>query len=169
MTKTSFNAIGEHLDGGITIRKTVYVALAALILIATLATGYLLANSSGEETEENNLFTYNLSVGGKTFTVTVETNSTKAPNVEIPESDPIKYVIIYFNGGSPNTLFFNATIPTNLLGGNLSLVWKYYLQEPNRYMLSSNNTHNSVYMKFEYDPFMSGRGYFEIRGTEAAW
>ncbi len=129
----------------------------------------MLANSSGEETKKNNLFAYNLSVGGKTFTVTVETNSTIAPNVEISESDPIKHVIVYFNGGSRNTLFFNATIPTSLLWGNISLVWKYYLQEPNRYTLSGNDTHNSVYMKFEYDPFMSGRGYFEIRGTEAAW
>ncbi len=129
----------------------------------------MLANSSGEEADENNLFTYNLSVGGKTFTVTVETNSTIAPNVEIPESDPMKHVIVYFNGGSRNTLFFNATIPTDLLWGNISLVWKYYLQEPSRYTLSSNSTSNSVYMKFEYDPFMSGRGYFEIRGTEAAW
>ncbi len=140
-----------------------------MILIVTVAAGYLLANSSGEQTEENNLFTYNLSVGGRTFTVTVETNSTRAPNVELPESDPTKYVIIYFNGGSRNTLFFNATIPNDLLWGNISLVWKYYLKETNRYTLSSNNTHNSVYMKFEYDPFMSGRGYFEIRGTEAAW
>ncbi len=163
-------------------RKVITIALAALILTAAMTTVFLLRNSPAEETnvkEEtettdktgtNYLYTYPIGVpSGKTFIVTVETNRTPGPKVELPQFDTNKYVIVYFWDGNITNMYFNVTIPTSLLWGNISLVWKYYLQNPDRYTLSNNETHNSVYMAFQYSPYFSGRGWFQIGGTEAAW
>lgn len=153
-------------------RKFIIVAATSLIAIA-LTTGILWAGLHLGTEEENNLFTYPLSVGDKTFIVTVETNWTDehAPSVNLLNSSDNRYPIeLYFLGGTEQkTISYNITIPTDLLWGNISLVWKYYPQEPNRYTLSNNGTHNSLQMTFKYQPFFSGSGYFEILGTEGAW
>jgi hypothetical protein len=116
------------------------------------------------------LYTYPVSVGEKTYIITVSTNWTSSPKVDLaPETDPLKYVSIVFSNWSEETVFFNVTIPTDLLWGNISLVWKYYEQSPDRYTLSNNGTHNSVAMSCIIKPYFSGMGYFMIRGTEGAW
>jgi hypothetical protein len=150
------------------------IVVAAILLIAiSLAAGISYACLEVGQKEETNLFTYPLSVGDKTFIVTVETNwnSERMPSVTLLNVSDVNrhYVEVYFLEGSKKTITFNTTIPTDLLRGDISLVWKYYLQNPDRYTLSNNGTHNSLQITFDYDPFFSGIGYFEILGTEGAW
>ena len=146
--------------------KKLIVVAATLVIAVSLAAGTLLA-SLGASTP--NLFTYPLSAGDKNYVITVETNwnAETAPTVSL-----LNYshgIELYFRGGTEKTISYNITIPNDLLWGNISLVWKYYLQDPDRYTLSSNSTHNSLQMTFDYSPFFSGSGYFEIKGTEGAW
>jgi hypothetical protein len=152
------------------------LAFAATILITTVAAGILLNNTAGLEEgpkEESTikLYTYPLSPyqgNGKVYVVTVETNWTSKPGVSLPEFDMLKYVSVDF-GWSTEPVFFNVTVPTDLVGGNISLIRKYYVQSPDLYTLSNNGTHNSIWMTCEFTPYFSGVGHFEIRGTEAAW
>ena len=148
------------------IKKKLIVVAAISLIVVSLAAGILFA-SLGASTP--NLFTYPLSVGDKNYVITVETNwnAETAPTVSL-----LNYsygIELYFRGGTEKTISYNVTIPTDLLWGNISLVWKYYLQDPDRYTLSSNSTHNSLQMTFDYSPVFSGSGYFEIKGTEGAW
>jgi hypothetical protein len=146
---------------------------AAISLIAILLTiGILWANlPSGQE--ETNLFTYPLSVGNKTYIVTVETNWTeeRVPSVTLLNSSNNRYPIelIFLGGTVEKTISYNITIPTDLLWGNISLIRKYYLVNPDYYTLTNNKTHNSLQMTFDYQPFFSGIGYFEILGTQGVW
>jgi hypothetical protein len=138
-----------------------------------LGVGILLANL-----EKTNLFTYPLSVGDKTYIMTVETNwnAERAPSVTLlNSSEPNRYAIeLYFLGRTVKdigweNITYTITIPTDLLWGNISLIKKYYLVDPEGYTLTNNGTHNSLHMKFEYEHHFSGIGYFEILGTEGAW
>ena len=151
-------------------KRRIIVVTAVGLIIISLTAGLLLTFLGQEE---NNLYTYPLSVGDKTFTVTVKTNwnAEREPIVKLLNSSDARYAVeLYFLGGSKKTITYNITIPTDLLWGNISLIWKYYLQNPDRYTLSNNGTHNSLQMTFfDYDPFFSGNGYFEILGTEGAW
>lgn len=154
--------------------KRKFIVVAAILLIAiSLAAGILYACLEVDREEETNLFTYPLSVRDKTFIVTVETNwnAERMPSVTLLNvSDVTRHSVeLYFLGGSKKTISYNITIPNDLLWGNISLVWKYYLQDIDRYTLSNNGTHNSLQMTFEYVPPFSGIGYFEIIGTEGAW
>lgn len=146
--------------------------------------GILLTDSPGQEKQEDNqektalnLYPYSLGVPSgtdvKTFIVTVETNWTSKPEVNLPAPEARQFDksigLIFLDGNSTKNVFFNITIPTNLLSGNISLIWKYYEQTLDRYTLSNNGTHNSVQMTFAFKPFFSGMGYFRIQGTQAAW
>ena len=126
-----------------------------------------------EEEAASNLYTYLISPyhgNGKIYIVTVETNWASQPKVSLPnEFEMSKYVSVVFTGWSRETVFFNVTIPTNLLWGNISLIRKSYEQPPDVYTLSNNGTHNSMGMTCIFTPYFSGVGYFAIRGTEAAW
>jgi hypothetical protein len=154
------------------IKKKLIVVAEIFLLVISLAVGILLASLEGNQ-EETSLFTYPLSVEDKTFLVTVETNwnAERPPSVSLLNvSDVTRHAVeLYFLGGSKKTISYNITIPTDLLWGNISLVWKYYLQDPTRYTLSNNGTHNSLQMTFDYDPPFSGSGYFEVLGTQGAW
>ncbi len=153
-------------------KKKFILAVAILLIAISLAVGIWAGLQLGAK-EEIDLFTYPLLVGDKTYVVTVESNwaEERAPSVSLLNSSDNRYPIeLYFLGGpEEKTISYNITIPTDLLWGNISLVWKYYLQEPNSYILSNNGTHNSLQMTFEYQPFFSGSGYFEILGTDGAW
>jgi hypothetical protein len=63
-------------------------------------------------------------------------------------------------------VFFNITIPTDLIWGNISVIWKYYEQSADRYTLSYNSTHFSVQMTLNHTATIE---HFEIRGTKGAW
>ncbi len=150
-------------------RKILALTLAVLILITSIA-GILLVDLTGDEEVVRKLYIYPMSVGEKTYILTVNTNWTSSPKVDLsPETDSLKYVSVVFSGWSEETVFFNVTIPTDLLWGNITLIWKYYEQNPDRYILSNNGTHNSVAMTCIIKPYFSGMGYFMIRGTEGAW
>ena len=154
-------------------KRNLIVVVAILLVVISLAAGILMACLEVNQKEETNLLTYPLSVEDKTFIVTVVTNwnAERAPSVTLLNVSDINRhsVELYFLGGSKKTISYNITIPTDLLWGDISLVWKYYLQDTDRYTLSNNGTHNSLQMTFEYEPFFSGRGYFEIIGTKGAW
>lgn len=156
------------------------LTLATAILTTAIAVGILLTDKpgqaegkeDGQEEATTNLYTYPVSpyLGrGKTYIVTVVTNWTSKPKVSLPEFDTLKYVSVDFSGWGRETVFFNVTIPTDLLWGNISLMRKYYEQSPDLYTLSNNGTHNSLWMTCVFTPYFSGVGHFEILGTEAAW
>ncbi len=88
-----------------------------------------------------------VSVGEKNYIITVRTNWTSVPKVFFPETES-KYVNCDFIGPNRETISFNITIPTELIWGSTSLVWKYCEQNANRYFLSNNGTHNSLQMTF---------------------
>ena len=151
-------------------RTVLALTLAVLILITSIVAGVLLVDLNGDKGAVSKLYTYPISVGEKTYIVTVSTNWTTSPKVDLsPETDPLKYVSVVFSDWSEETVFFNVTIPTDLLWGNITLIWKYYEQSPDRYILSNNGTHNSVAMTCIIKPYFSGMGYFMIRGTEGVW
>jgi hypothetical protein len=150
-----------------------FTALEVGILLTDLAREDEVATNFEEEKVANSRYTYSLSPyhgNGKIYIVTVETNWTSKPKVSLPaEYDTLKYVSVVFTGWSRENVFFNVTIPTDLLWGNISLFRKYYEQPPEVYTLSNNGTHNSIGMTCVFTPYFSGVGYFAIRGTEAAW
>jgi hypothetical protein len=155
------------------IKRKIVVVAAIMLIFISLTAGTLYAYFKVDRQEKTNLFIYPLSVGDKTFIVTVETNWNQEPKPSVSLlnlSDVSRYAIeLYFLGGTKKTISYNIAIPTDLLWGNISLIWKYYMQNPERYTLSNNGTYNSLQMTFDYDPFFSGSGYFEILGTEGAW
>ncbi len=143
------------------------------MLVATsLSAGILWAYLSGNQNPPGKLYSYSVLAGEKNYPMTVETNWGTSPVVSLSNtslSDEHFVSLDFFNGTSKKTVAFNITIPTDLLWGNISLVWKYYVQSPDRYTLSNNGTHFSVQMTFDYQPFFSGIGHFEVRGTGGAW
>lgn len=154
-------------------KRKLVVFVAILLISISLAAGILLASLEVGREEETNSITYPLSVGNKTFIVTLETNwnAEREPSITLLNvSDATRHTVeLYFLGGSKKTISYTITIPTDLLWGNISLVRKYYLQNPDSYILTNNGTHNSLKMTFNYEPFFSGMGYFEIFGTKGAW
>jgi hypothetical protein len=145
-------------------RKALAITLVAAILITALLAGFLWVDLAGEKETANKLYDYPVSVGEKTYIITVRTNWTSAPKVYLPELES-KHVNCDFIGPNRETVSFNITVPTDLIGGNTSLVWKYYEQNANRYTLSNNGTHNSIQMTFTHTATVE---HFEIHGTEGA-
>lgn len=161
-------------------KKTLALTLAAIILVTAISAGILMRKTDVENEIERerqietalNLYIYTISPyngNGKIYTVTVETNWTSQPHVSLPQFDTLKYVSVDFDGWSRETVFFNVTIPTELLWGKISLLRKYYEQSPDVYTWSSNGTHNSIAMACVFTPYFSGVGHFEIQGTGGAW
>jgi hypothetical protein len=146
-------------------RTVLALTLAVLILITSIVAGILLVDLAGDKEAVSKLYTYSVSVGEKNYIVIVSTNWTSAPKVYLPEFDS-KYVSVDFIGPLRATVFFNVTVPTDLIWGNISLIWKYYEQNADRYTLSNNGTHNSVQITFYHTATVE---HFEIRGTEGVW
>jgi hypothetical protein len=152
-------------------RKVIIVGAVSLLIIA-LTAGILTRPQTVQEIKQTNYYTYPFTVKDKTYIVTLETNWTaqKIPTVTLSNTSLTPYSLtLYFLGGSKATITYNITIPTNLLSGDISLIWKYYVQNPDRYTLTNNGTANTLQMTFNYDPYFSGIGYFEILGTNGAW
>ncbi len=142
----------------------------SLIVISLTVVGIWVDLQLGKE--EINRFTYPLLVEDKTYVITVETNWTeeRAPSVSLLNSSDNRYPIelVFLGGTLEKTVSYKIIIPTDLLWGNISLIRKYYIVDPNNYTLINNGTHNFLQMTFDYQPFFSGSGYFEILGTEGA-
>jgi len=150
---------------GIMKKKIFALTLVAVILIIALLAGFLWVDLVEDKEAESKSYTYPVSVAEKTYIITVTTNWTSAPKIYLPEQDS-NYINFDFIGPTRETVGFNITIPTDLIWGNISLVWKYYEQNPDRYTLSNNGTHNSVQMTFNHTATIE---HFEIRGTQGAW
>jgi hypothetical protein len=151
-------------------RKAIIVGAISLLIVAV--TAGILTRPQPVAESKTNLYTYPFAVKDKTYTVTLEANWTaqKAPSVSLSNSSLTPYgLVLYFLGGSKETISYNITIPTDLISGDISLVWKYYVQNPDRYILTNNGTANTLQMTFDYNPPFSGIGYFEILGTNGAW
>ena len=144
-------------------RRTLTITAIAVILILSLVAGLLWF-----EIADSKLYTYHISVGEKTYIIIIVTNWNSAPKVDLSNSSltDLKYVSVDFFGSCEKTVFFKITIPTDLLWGNISLIWKYYVQLPDRYVLSNDRTTNSLQMTFNH---VAADEHFEIRGTEGAW
>jgi len=139
------------------------VILAVLILVTAIVAGILLVDlAENDEAVGYQLYTFPISVGEKTYIITVRTNWTSAPEVYLPEFD-LQYISFDFRGLLRATVFFNITIPADLIWGELSLIWKYYEQSSDRYTMSNNGTHHSVQMTFYHTALVE---HFEIHGTE---
>jgi hypothetical protein len=151
-------------------KRRIMAATTIALIFGLLAAGILVLNFAGGQEAVSKLYSYHVSTGDKTYLITVRTNWTSEPKVDLsPETDTLKFVSVDFSGWSKEAVFFNITIPNNLLGGNISLIRKYYELSPDQYILSNNGTHNSVQMTCVFTPYFSGVGHFEIRGTEGAW
>ena len=153
--------------------KRKFVLTAAIFLIAiSLTVGIWIVLQSGPH-EEISVFNYPFSVDSKTVVVTVETDwvEEREPSVSLLNSSNGRYAIeLYFLGGTEDkTVSFEICIPNDLLWGNISLIRKYYTVNPDNYSLLNNGTYNTLQMTFEYKPFFSGSGYFEIVGTDGSW
>ncbi len=146
-------------------RTALALTLVVLVLITAIVAGILLVDFAGDKEAVIKVYTYPVSVGEKTYIITVRTNWTSSPEVYLPEFSS-KYVSFDFRGPLRATVFFNVTISTDLIWGNISLVWKYYEQNADRYILSNNGTYNSLQMTFNHTATVE---HFEIRGTEGAW
>jgi hypothetical protein len=150
-------------------KKILLAAFAAFILACIILAGVLFRNVEIPQQAKANHFTYSLSAGNKTYGVLVEANWDQENPPTVTLSNGTRHaVVLYFLGGTKKTVTYTISIPTELLSGNLSLVHKYYVLNPDRYTLTSNATCNSLKIAFDYDPPFSGSGYFEIVGTEGA-
>ena len=149
-------------------KKIIVIATIFLIALSVVA-GTLLAGLASHKPETSNLYTYPISVGEKTYTVTLETNWNAEPQPTVTlinESESDIYGLeLYFRQGVEKTISYNITFPTALLDGNITLTRKYYEQDPDLYSLSSNGTCTSLSMTFDFDSYFSGNGYFFIEGT----
>jgi hypothetical protein len=141
------------------------ITFVVIILIIAIVAGILLVDFAGDEEAVFKLYTYPVTVGEKTYTLNVNTNWTSAPEVYLPEFSS-NYISFDFRGTLRATVFFNITIPSDLIWGEISLIWKYYKQNDDRYILSNNSTHNSIQMTFYHTALVE---HFEIHGTEGIW
>jgi hypothetical protein len=146
-------------------KRTALVLTLVLLILFSIVAGILLVNLAKNEEAAGKLYTFPVSVGEKTYIITVRTNWTSAPEVYLPEF-PSKYVSVDFRGSLRATVFFNITIPADLIWGEISVIWKYYKQSDDRYTISNNGTHHSVQMTFYHTAVVE---HFEIRGTEGVW
>jgi hypothetical protein len=99
-------------------RTALVLTLVLLILITAIVAGILLVNLAKDEEAVGKLYTYPVSVGEKTYLITVRTNWTSAPEVYLPEFNS-KYVSVDFRGPDRATVFFNITIPADLIWGEI--------------------------------------------------
>jgi hypothetical protein len=142
-------------------KKLTLVLIVLALAVCFLAAGILLINL-GTTTDAAESYTFPLSVGEKTYVVTVKSNYSSAPTVAYSEGH--KAVVVDFTGAKENA-FCNNTIPKNLIWGDISVIDKIYEMNPSRYSLTSNNTHNSVYFTFDHPALVK---HFEIVGTQGA-
>jgi len=147
-------------------KRIIALAVILLVLFSIIAGGILLVHLGGNEASAGKLYTFPLSVGEKTYTVTVRSNYSSTPEVYLPEI-PANMVQVDFRG-SPEDSFCNITIPNNLIWGELTVIDKYYVMDKANYIQTSNSTDTSIYFTFNHITHIALVKHFEIRGTEGA-
>ena len=139
------------------------LAMVFLILFSIVAGVIIFIHLEENEATTGELYTFSLSVGDKTYVVTVMSNYSSAPEIYLPEL-PANMVEIDFRG-PPENAFCNITIPINLIWGELTVIDKYYKMDESSYIRTSNSTYNSIYFTFDHIALTK---HFEVRGTEGA-
>ena len=142
-------------------KKTAAAIILVIILVTAIAAGILWYNMPKDK--EVQLYTYQLTVRENTYTVTVRTNATSEPEVRLPEMPPESPMVDVIFSGSRETVFCNVTVPTDLVGGEISVYLKDYKQDADRYAVYNNGTYNSIQMTFQHIAIIQ---YLSIRGTE---
>ncbi len=141
-------------------RTTLALTLVLIILISAVAVT-LLINFADNKEEAIKLHTYPVSVGEKNYTISVRSNYSSAPEVNLSESS--NTVEVDFRGSQRATVSCNITIPTDLIWGEISVYHKYYKMNEANYVFSNNGTHNSIQTTFNHIATVE---HFEIRATE---
>ena len=150
------------------------IVLIAILLFSSLIVivGVTL-NPSENKVAEAKLYTYPLLVGEKTYIVTIGSNYSAAPTVNLPKvpenyTDPDRnYNFIEFDfRGPPEDTFFNITLPNDLIWGELTVIDKYYVMDKTNYIQTNNSTNTSIYFTFNHITHIATDKHFEIRGTE---
>ena len=149
LTKRPFRENNYILIGVFTKKTALALIVVLLILVLVVAE------------EEGKLYTYPLSVGEETYTVTVRSNYSSAP--EVSYFGLLKYVTVNFGGCERATVFCNITVPADLIWGELSVYHQDYKQPDDNYTLYSNATHHSLQMSFTH---IAAVEQISIKGTE---
>jgi hypothetical protein len=76
----------------------------------------LLVNLADHEEAVGKLYTYPVSVGEKTYTLSVSSNYSSAPEVYL--SELANTISVDFRGSQKATVFCNITIPADLIWGD---------------------------------------------------
>jgi len=143
-------------------KKTALALALVLILIFSIVAIILLVDLAKDEEALGKLYTYTVSAGEKTYIITVKSNYSSVPEVNYNGIPPSYFVTVDFRGNQENS-FCNITIPTELIGGELSIIDKYNIMSADQYTISNNGTHNSVYFQFNHSALVKN---FGIKGTE---
>jgi len=85
-----------------------------VILVLIIVAASLFFDLEQGKSEETKLYTYPISVAEETYVVTASTNWTSAPEVYLPEIAS-NYVSVDFRGPMRATVFFNITVPADLI------------------------------------------------------
>ena len=144
-------------------KKVITFAIVLLVLFSVVVGAIIFVHLGGNDESAGKLYTFPLSVGEKTYIVTVLSNYSSAPEVYLPEI-PANMVEFDFKG-PPENSFCNITIPSDLIWGELTVIDKYYEMDQTRYTITSNSTNNSIYFTFDSIALTK---HFEVRGTEGA-
>jgi hypothetical protein len=145
-------------------RRVILLAIVLLVVFSIIVGGILWIHLGGNEASAGKLYTYPLSVGEKTYIVTIRSNYSSAPTVNLPQV-PDNYIEFDFRG-SPEDSFCNITIPNDLIWGELTVIDKYYVMDKANYIQTSNSTNTSIYFTFSHITHIALDKHFEIRGTE---
>ena len=136
------------------------IILAVLILVTAIVARILLVDLAGDEEAVGKLYTFPISVGEKTYLISVRSNYSVS---EVSYFGLLKSVSVDFRGSLRATVFFNITIPADLIWGELSVYWDSSKQSDDRYTMSNNGTHHSVQMPFYHTATVEQ---ISIHGTE---
>jgi hypothetical protein len=152
-------------------KRVIAIALVFLVLFSIIACGILWIHLGGNESSAGKLYIYPLSVREKTYIVTIRSNYSSTPTVNLPQV-PDNYTDLNYNfvefdfRGPPEDSFCNITIPNDLIWGELTVIDKYYVMDKANYIQTSNSTNTSIYFTFDHVTHTALDKHFEIRGTE---
>lgn len=141
--------------------KSILIVLLTVLVIASfIIAGIILVNLGEDGVSAGELYTFPLSVGERTYVVSVRSNYSSAP--EVSYSGLLEMVSVDFRGEQENA-FCNITIPINLIWGELSVYAQGYKMSEANYIQSSNSTHNSIFFTFNHPAIVKT---FYVKGTE---
>ena len=147
------------------------VFILILLLSSIIVIVGVTLNPPENKVAEAKLYTYPLTVGEKTYIVTIRSNYSFTPTVDLPQV-PENYTDLNYNfvefdfRGPPEDSFCNITIPNDLIWGELTVIDKYYVMDKANYIQTNNSTNTSIYFTFNHITHIALDKHFEIRGTE---